>query len=191
MTTPLIQDPYLSGHFLVAMPGMPDDRFANAVIYLCAHGPEGAMGLLVNQAHHDLTFADMLDQLGLPSTPETEAIRVHFGGPVDEGRGFVLHTADYVKDSTMVVDDSIALTATVDILKDLAQGGGPESCLLALGYAGWAPGQLDQELQDNGWLTIPAEPDLLFDTDLAAKWAKALNTLGIDPLLLSDEAGHA
>lgn len=191
MTLKLNPDPYLSGQLIIAMPGMADPRFAKSVIYVCAHGPEGAMGLVVNRVHTGLTFGDMLSQLSLPSTPETEAIRVHFGGPVDAGRGFVLHTPDYMQDSTMVVDDDMALTATVDILRDMADGGGPRHSLLALGYAGWAPGQLDDEIKDNGWLTVPADEDLVFGDDLGAKWSRALAKIGIDPALLSEDAGHA
>lgn len=191
MTDPKNADPYMSGRLLIAMPGVTDDRFAQSVIYVCAHGPEGAMGLVLNRVHADFTFGDMMSQLGLPSTPEVETIRVHFGGPVDEGRGFVLHSPDYIQDSTMLVDDHVALTATMDILTDIATGGGPAHSLLALGYAGWAPGQLDGEIQANGWLHVDADPDLVFDDDLDAMWSRAMAKIGVDPLLLSEEAGHA
>ena len=183
--------PYLAGHFLVAMPGMPDPRFAKTVIYMCAHTAEGAMGLVVNQAIDDLTFPDLLEQLGIVSAGDVPPIAIQFGGPVEQGRGFVLHTADYLHETTMVVEDGVALTATVDILRDLAAGHGPDKSLLALGYAGWGPGQLDKEILENGWLSVKADADILFSTDLKRKWNSALAKLGIDLSLLSEEAGHA
>lgn len=183
--------PYLPGHFLVAMPGMPDPRFAKAVIYMCAHNADGAMGLVVNQAIEDITFPDMLEQLGISSTPEAPPIAVQFGGPVEQGRGFVLHTADYLHETTMVVESGVGLTATVDILRDIASGQGPDKTLLALGYAGWGPGQLDREILENGWLSVKADNDILFGRDLKRKWNSALAKLGIDLSLLSEEAGHA
>jgi putative transcriptional regulator len=182
---------YLSGQLLVAMPGMKDPRFAKTVIYMCAHSADGAMGLVVNRELQSLTFPDMLQQLHIEAPPLDHEIRVHFGGPVESGRGFVLHSADYVRDATLVVDAQIALTATVDILKAIARGGGPHHSLLALGYAGWGAGQLDDELKANGWLHVEADPDLIFDTDLDGKWNRAMAKLGIDPLMLSDTAGHA
>lgn len=184
-------DRYTTGHFLIAMPGMADDRFQQSVIYMCAHGPDGAMGLVVNKPIDSITFPDLLTQLDIPVPPSGEGIEVLFGGPVETGRGFVLHSADYMQDATMVVGDDVALTATVDILRDIAEGDGPKQSLLALGYAGWSPGQLDDEIMANGWLSVEADSDLLFDTGLQTKWARALKKLGIDPLMLSDEAGHA
>lgn len=184
-------DPYLAGHLLAAMPGMPDPRFAKTVIYMCAHSADGAMGLVVNREIETFTFPDLLDQLGIESTVSVERIPVHFGGPVESGRGFVLHSAEYLQDATLVVDERIALTATVDILKDIAEGVGPSSSLLALGYAGWGPGQLDSEIKSNGWLHVPADPDIVFDPDLDNKWERAMTRIGIDPRMLSDDAGHA
>lgn len=183
--------PYLSGHFLVAMPGMPDPRFAKTVIYLCAHTDEGAMGLVVNQAIQDITFPDLLEQLNIVPAGDAPPIAIQFGGPVEQGRGFVLHSADYVHETTMVVEEGVALTATVDILRDIAAGHGPAQSLLALGYAGWGPGQLDREILENGWLSVKADADILFATDLNLKWNRALAKLGIDLSLLSEEAGHA
>jgi putative transcriptional regulator len=182
---------YLSGQLLVAMPGMKDPRFAKTVIYMCAHSADGAMGLVVNRELQSLTFPDMLQQLNIEAPEPHREIRVHFGGPVESGRGFVLHSADYVRDATLVVDSSIALTATVDILKAIARGSGPNHSLLALGYAGWGAGQLDSEMKANGWLHVEADPDLIFDGDLDRKWERAMAKLGIDPLMLSDTAGHA
>lgn len=182
---------YLGGHLLVAMPQMPDPRFARSVVYLCAHTSDGAMGLIVNKLIESLSFPDLLRQLGIESPGDTEAIRVHFGGPVEAARGFVLHSTDYVHDATMVVDDQFALTATIDVLKAIAKGAGPRRSLLALGYAGWAPGQLDQEIQSNGWLTVPASADLVFGTDIDHIWQHAIECIGVDLGKLSSNAGHA
>ena len=182
---------YLSGQMLIAMPGMTDPRFEKAVIYICAHNEDGAMGLVVNRPIESMTFPEMLKQLDIePSEPE-DVIRVLLGGPVDQARGFVLHSPDYLQDASMVVDDDVALTATIDILRAIADGAGPRNRLLALGYAGWGPGQLDSEILHNGWLNVSADDDLVFDGDLDAKWERAMAKIGIDPLLLSDDAGHA
>jgi putative transcriptional regulator len=182
---------YLTGHVLVAMPQMEDPRFSRSVVYICAHTPDGAMGLVVNKLVDSVTFPDLLEQLDLESRAENEGIHVHFGGPVETGRGFVLHSADYVQDATLVINDQVALTATVDILKAMADGSGPSSSLLALGYAGWAPGQLDQEIQANGWLTVPADDDLIFGSNLENRWELAMAKMGIDFSKLSGAAGHA
>lgn len=181
----------LVGQLLVAMPGMPDPRFAKSVIYICAHNEEGAMGLVVNQPMDGIDFSGLLDQLDIESATPDQDIRVLFGGPVEQGRGFVLHTPDYERGSTMMVDEHVSLTATIDILRSIATGAGPSQKLLALGYAGWGPGQLDGEMLENGWLTVEADPDILFDTDLDAKWARALAKLGVAPEQLSGIAGHA
>ena len=184
-------DNYLAGHLLVAMPNMPDDRFSKTVIYMCAHNAEGAMGLVVNKPLETLSFPDLLEQLDIVPSGLQDPIKVHFGGPVESGRGFVLHTPDYVQEATMVVDDHIALTATVDILQAIADGIGPRQSLLALGYAGWGPGQLDSEIKANGWLHVAADPQLVFGTGMDEKWEKAMLKIGVDPRMLSDEAGHA
>jgi putative transcriptional regulator len=186
-----LNDSYLVGQLLVAMPGMPDTRFAKTVIYMCAHNAEGAMGLVVNRSLDALSFPDLLDQLDIDTSAMTEHVDVHFGGPVETGRGFVLHSPDYLQEGTMVVADGIALTATVEILKAIASGKGPRRHLLALGYAGWGPGQLDSEIKANGWLSVGADDGLVFDADLNTKWDRAMAKLGIDPRMLSDAAGHA
>jgi putative transcriptional regulator len=184
-------DPYLAGQLLIAMPGMRDERFAHTVIYMCAHTEEGAMGLVLNQVLDSLSFSELLSQLGIEDEiPETE-IPVHFGGPVEAGRGFVLHTTDFKQDATLEVDGEIALTATVDILKAMSRGYGPRRSLLALGYAGWGPGQLDQEIRANGWLQAPADSQIIFDLEIDTKWDRSIGKLGVDPRMLSDEAGHA
>ncbi|MEQ8442293.1 MAG: YqgE/AlgH family protein [Alphaproteobacteria bacterium] len=182
---------YLTGQFLVAMPAMTDPRFQRTVIYLCVHNAEGAMGLVVNRLVDSLTFDELLEQLEMDRPRGGQEIRVHFGGPVESGRGFVLHSTEYMCDGTVVMDNDVGLTATVDILRDIAGGAGPRDHILALGYAGWGPGQLDAEIQENAWLTVPAEPSLLFDEDLDLKWERAVGQLGFDPSLLSVETGRA
>lgn len=183
--------PYLTGQMLIAMPGMPDPRFARSVIYVCAHGPEGAMGLVVNRVFNAVDFVELADQMGLETDATWPHLPVFFGGPVETERGFVLHSTDFIRDGTLVVDDDVALTATLDILRAMGEQRGPRKGLLALGYAGWGPGQLDAEIQANGWLTAPAEPSLLFDLEVERKWERAIATLGIHPAMLSAEAGHA
>ena len=188
---------YLDGQFLVAMPGMKDDRFARSVIYLCAHSEEGAMGLIINQVQ-DLRFPDLLVQLGIleeceaiKMPPQTRDIVVRHGGPVDRSRGFVLHTGDYVVDSSMPVDGEVCLTATVDILRAMSTGSGPHRALMALGYAGWGAGQLEGEIAENGWLTCPASADMLFDGDIDSKYDRILAQIGVNLVHFSETAGHA
>jgi len=183
--------PYLEGQLLVAMPTMGDPRFARSVIYMCAHSDEGAMGLVVNKLLESLSFTDLLKQLDIEAESVDQRIRVHFGGPVESARGFVLHSTDYTHEATMQVDNEFALTATVDVLKAMAEGKGPRRSMLALGYAGWAPGQLDREIQENGWLNVPADEELVFDETQDGKWERAVGRLGIDPGNLSGVAGRA
>jgi putative transcriptional regulator len=171
---------------------MGDPRFDKSVVYLCAHSAEGSMGLIVNKPAPGLKMDDVLQQLKIQPGEASHGVAVHFGGPVEHGRGFVLHSGDYlISESTLKVDDRFAMTATLDILADMARGGGPRKSILALGYAGWGPGQLDSEIHRNGWLTCDARPEIVFDADDDGKWRAALATLGIDPLLLSAEAGRA
>jgi putative transcriptional regulator len=190
-------DGYLDGQLLVAMPIMTDKRFARSVIYMCAHSAEGAMGLIINQRAPHISFPQLLAQLSIPGAETDDSadlldIDVHVGGPVETGRGFVLHSADYyVAESTLPIDDGISLTATIDILKAIAGGKGPDRAILALGYSGWRPGQLETEIQANGWLHCPADPDLLFDRDLDQKYERAMSKIGIDPSHLVSDAGHA
>jgi putative transcriptional regulator len=190
---------YLDGQMLIAMPTMRDERFARSLIYICAHSSDGAMGIVVNQPAANVKFPDLLVQLEvipakdliqLPSSAET--VKVLKGGPVETGRGFVLHSADFfIENSTLPIDDGICLTATLDILKAIARGKGPESAVLALGYAGWAPGQLETEIQENGWLNCDADSELIFGKDIEHKYEMALRKLGIDLGMLSSDAGHA
>ncbi|MDX1781374.1 MAG: YqgE/AlgH family protein [Thalassovita sp.] len=182
----------LTGQLLIAMPGMADPRFDHAVVFICAHSDEGAMGLIVNKPTDEVGLMDMLEQLSIEAGPGVRDIGVHFGGPVETGRGFVLHSLDYVSAlNTLKVDGAFGLTATLDVLEELAQGRGPEKVLLALGYAGWGPGQLEDEIAQNGWLTCPADDMLVFGTADEAKREAALHSIGVDALLLSADAGHA
>ena len=191
MTESINDGSYITGQLLIAMPGMRDERFAKTVIYMCAHTDEGAMGLVLNQRFEALTFSELMSQLELEEKHITNDVPVHFGGPVEAGRGFVLHTSDYQQDATLEVLDGVALTATVDILKAIAKGDGPNKSLLALGYAGWGPGQLDMEIRANGWLQVPSDSEIIFDNQLETKWERAFRRLGIDPRMLSDDMGHA
>jgi putative transcriptional regulator len=187
----IISSSYLVGQFLVSMPGMTDPRFENTVIYMCHHATDGAMGIVVNRSIEDLAFTDILGQLGIKGGRSCDDIRVHRGGPVEMSRGFVLHTTDYNREGTLPVSDDIALSATTEILRAIAFGEGPSRSLMALGYAGWGAGQLDDEIKNNGWLSVPADVDLLFAPDLGSKWSRALGKLGINPAMLSASAGHA
>ncbi|MBW8270380.1 YqgE/AlgH family protein [Caldovatus aquaticus] len=182
---------YLAGQLLVAMPGMQDPRFAHSVICLCAHSAEGAMGIVVNKPLDGLSFDDLLRQLNLDPVPPQRRIRLFAGGPVEGGRGFVLHTPDWSTEGSLPISGEVALTASVDILKAIAGGGGPRRGILALGYAGWGPGQLEDEIQRNAWLSVPPDEALLFGEDHERKWRDALAKLRIDPLLLSTTAGRA
>ena len=182
---------YLTGQLLIAMPQMTDPRFDRSVIYICAHTADGAMGLVVNREIEALTFPDLLKQLSIDAEVIDDKIQVLFGGPVETGRGFVLHSSDYVQNTTMLVDKRVGLTATMEVLKDIASGNGPKLNILALGYAGWGPGQLDAEIQANGWLSVPADDGLVFDPDLDKKWERALAKIGVDFSMLSGQAGHA
>ena len=182
----------LTGKLLIAMPGMADPRFDRSVIFLCSHSEREAMGLIVNKPAQGLRLSELLRQLDIEEAPGCRDIRVRFGGPVEHGRGFVLHSADYRSNSsTLRVDDRFGMTATLDVLEDMARGAGPERAMLMLGYAGWGPGQLEGEIARNGWLTADADADLVFSDEDDGKWSQALASLGIDPLLLSAAAGNA
>jgi putative transcriptional regulator len=190
---------YLDGQFLVAMPGMTDERFSRAVIYICAHSTEGAMGIVLNRPAANVNLPDLLVQLEI--IPEPERIRlpqrvgqmqVLMGGPIETTRGFVLHSPDFhIAQSTLPIDDSVCLTATVDILRAIARGEGPANAVLALGYAGWGAGQLELEMQSNGWLNCPADAELIFNASVDARYELALRRIGIEPAMLSMQAGHA
>lgn len=186
---------FLTGQLLIAAPGLSaESSFARSVVYVCAHSDQGAMGLVVNRSFEAMTFPDLLEQLGIEATGAAEHLRVHFGGPVESGRGFVLHTPDVMQQGSLRVAPGVALTATIDILKAIAAGNGPRRSLLALGYAAWGPGQLDEEILKNGWLNVSADETLIFGEDLDAKWERAIDKLGghgASAAYLSSEAGHA
>ncbi|MBZ0164185.1 MAG: YqgE/AlgH family protein [Notoacmeibacter sp.] len=192
-----MSEPWLDGQFLIAMPGMGDSRFERTVVYLCAHSAEGAMGLVINRSQ-EMVFPDLLVQLGIMEEheaiklpPKTRDFMVRDGGPVERSRGFVLHSGDYQADSSLEVTPEISLTATVDILRAISRGGGPEQALMALGYSGWGPGQLEAEIAGNGWLTCEAASDVVFASDLSQIYPRALALLGIDTLNLSQYSGRA
>jgi len=184
-------DTSLTGQLLIAMPAMDDPNFAHSVILLCAHTDEGAMGIVLNQPLAKPSFDALLAQLDVEPVPPARQIQLCQGGPVDHGRGFVLHTSDWISDGSLRVDDRLALTASLDVLQEIAQGGGPKESMLALGYSSWSPGQLDREMQENVWLSAPVELALLFDADHGTKWRRALAILRVDPLLLSGVSGRA
>lgn len=199
MTTAAEPGPYLEGKCLVAMPGLQDNFFARSVVYICAHSEDGAMGLILNQPAAGIHFADLLLQLKVIDTEERAGLdsaaadtRVLTGGPVESGRGFVLHSRDYrAAEATLEIDDSVAMTATLDVLRAIAHGEGPREAVLALGYSSWAPGQLEQEILRNSWMICPANPSLLFDVAYESKYERALGAIGVDLRFLADEAGHA
>lgn len=187
-------DSYLEGQLLIAMPGMGDPRFERAIVYMCVHNEQSAMGLIVNKAAPSITFRELLEQVDIETdllAPHTD-IPVLFGGPVETERGFVLHSRDYHSEGvTLPVSDTVALTASVDILKAIVQGQGPARAIMALGYSGWGPGQLEGEIRANGWLHGPSDDELLFSRELDEKWPAALAKIGVDLSNLSSDAGHA
>jgi putative transcriptional regulator len=187
----------LVGRFLVAAPSMPDGRFQKSVIFICKHDDEGALGIMVNNKVEDLPLGQVYKQLGIELPKGTPEVPVLFGGPVEPTRGLVLHSADYKREETLVIEGGMALTASLEVLKDMAGGAGPKKAWLALGHSGWAPGQLDREMQDNAWLVVDGDLELVFDSDLPSKWQKALDRLGgkggapFDPASFSPQAGRA
>jgi putative transcriptional regulator len=183
---------YLEKQLLIAMPSMADPRFARTVIYMCSHNAEGAMGLVINKPYPGLTFPNLLTQLGIESAADNDIV-VRLGGPVETGRGFVLHSTDYMRQGSVKIDETIGigLTATLDVLRAIATGTGPQHSLFALGYAGWGAGQLDAEIQDNAWLAVPADFGLIFETSLDNLWDRAVRKIGVDVAKLSSTAGHA
>ena len=182
----------LTGKLLIAMPGMGDPRFEHSVVLMCSHSEEGAMGLIVNKPTPDVQLSDLLDQLEIGDSEPAHALPVYFGGPVETARGFVLHSPEYTSNlSSLKIADQFSMTATLDILEDIAKGNGPDRALMMLGYAGWGPGQLESEIGQNGWLTTEAQDELVFGIADGDKWGAALKTLGVEPLMLSATAGRA
>ena len=187
-----VPDLELEGKLLIAMPSMGDPRFEHSVIFLCAHSGKGAMGLIINKPSSDIRMGDVLDQLDISGSNNAEQMVVHYGGPVETGRGFVLHTNDYASNlHTLAVAGGFGMTATLDILEEIARGEGPDCALMMLGYAGWGPGQLESEIAQNGWLTAEAAPQIVFQVPAPEKWSAALESLGVDPISLSATAGRA
>lgn len=185
-------DNFLEGKLLIAMPGMADPHFEKSVIFMCAHSSEGAMGIMINKPVSGLSFHDLMEKLDLNVKPETPNFPILYGGPVETGRGFVLHSGDYESsEATLPVSEDISLTATLDILRAMADGHGPQHAIFALGYAGWTAGQIEDEIRRNGWIHCDCDPELLFDAELDSKWSAALRKLGIDVSGLSPHAGHA
>ena len=182
---------YLTGQLLVAMPTMRDPRFAQTVVFICAHTAESALGIVLNRALDSLSFDSLLEQLNISPLPPRRRIRMHAGGPVETAKGFVLHTTDWMQDGSLRVDERFALSSSIDVLRAIARGEGPRQGILALGYAGWGAGQLDDEILQNAWLSIPADEGFVFAEDLGAMWRGALSALKVDPLLLSGAAGRA
>jgi putative transcriptional regulator len=176
---------------LVAMPSLQDGFFARSVVYLCAHSSAGAMGIVINQRLPDVEFSDLLSQLRLPESRLVVEPVVHFGGPVETARGLVLHSKDFMRQDTVRIGGGMCVTGTVDILRAMAEGRGPNRSIFALGYAGWDAGQLEDEMQANAWLTVPADEELVFSADLSRKWETALKKIGVDPLALSADVGRA
>jgi len=187
----LVGDSPFRNHLLVAMPCLQGDDFARSVIYICAHSPAGAMGIVINQQLPAIAFKDLLKQLNLQHSELRVEPIVHFGGPIETGRGFVLHSTDFLREDTVRINDHIGITGTVEILRAIADGTGPRKSVFALGYAGWGPGQLDAEMHANSWLTMPADDDIIFNRDLSGKWEMAMTKIGVNPFMLSSETGHA
>ena len=182
---------YLTGQILIAMPAMTDPRFTKSVIYICVHNEEGAMGLVVNKTIDSLAFPELLKQLDIGVHGIIDDRPIYHGGPLDTGRGFILHSLDYQQDSTINITEGLGLTVTIDVLSDIAENRGPAQSLLALGYAGWGPNQLDDEIQQNAWLQSSADRELIFNLQNDKKWECAISSIGIDLSLLSAEMGHA
>ncbi|MDP1724408.1 MAG: YqgE/AlgH family protein [Alphaproteobacteria bacterium] len=183
---------FLTGRLLIATPQMGDPRFVKSVIYICVHNEEGAMGIVINRHVDFITFSQLLNELHLGSDDaDDKKVPIHYGGPVEANRGFVLHSNDYTHDSTLHINKDFGLSATLETLDSMAQGKGPTKCILALGYAGWGPGQLDEELHANGWVSVPGDPSIIFDTDIQNKWNEAFKRLGFDVHMLSEDVGHA
>ena len=182
---------YLTGQVLIAMPAMTDPRFTKSVIYICVHNEEGAMGLVVNKTIESLAFPELLKQLDIGVHGMVDDRPIYHGGPLDTGRGFILHSLDYQQNSTISITEDLGLTSTIDVLSDIAENRGPAQSLLALGYAGWGPNQLDDEIQQNAWLQSSADRELIFNLQDDRKWECAISSIGIDLSLLSVETGHA
>ena len=180
----------LTGKIIVSVPSLQDERFYKTVIYMCAHSSEGSMGIIINKKIDYDLFPNLLEQLGIDK-PINNKLFLRYGGPVESGRGFVLHSDDIVRKETLNIHKGVALTSTSEFFEDLVRGNGPKNSILALGYAGWQPGQLENEIIQNSWMSLPVEANFLFDEALSKKWGEAYKLLGINPLNLSSDSGRA
>ncbi len=181
----------LTGQILVSMPSMADERFYKTLIFLCAHSKEGSMGIIINKKIDFDMYPDLLQQLGIDQPLIDKKIYIRYGGPVETSRGFVLHSDDVVQKDSLQIDKGIALTSTIDIFKDLSKGKGPKESILALGYAGWGPGQLDNEIKNNGWITLNVDSSFIFDENVSEKWNQAYKMIGFNPTSLTNNFGKA
>jgi len=181
----------LTGQIIVSMPSLEDERFYKTVIYICAHSSEGSMGIIINKKIDYDLYPDLLQQLGIDKPLNNKKLFIRYGGPVESGRGFVLHSDDMVRKETLNIDKGVALTSTAEFFDDLSKGKGPKNCILALGYAGWQPGQLEYEIMRNSWMSLTVDNSFLFDDEVSRKWSQAYKLMGIDPNSLSFESGQA
>jgi putative transcriptional regulator len=182
---------FLTGKLLIAMPYLPDPRFNQSVIYVCGHDETGAMGLVVNKPLYTVTFKELIEQMNLPAHNDMPDFPIHYGGPVEIGRGFVLHTIDYLTETSVIINGEFALTATLEVLRAMSSGRGPKNTILALGYVGWDEQQLEKEIQENGWIVIEPTPELVFSDDFDDMWRSAMLSIGVDPNNITLDAGHA
>ena len=188
-----MENPFLAGKLIIAMPTMADPRFKRSVVCICAHNEDGAIGIIINKIIESLSFSKIIKQLKLKKnmTKNDHKNHIYFGGPVETERGFILHSADYSSENSTFINSEISMTASTEILQALIDGNGPDKSIVALGYAGWGPGQLDTEIQSNAWLSVESDLELVFSAKTAEKWDMALEKIGVNPALLSTESGRA
>jgi len=181
----------LTGKIIVSMPSLQDERFFKTVIYMCAHSSEGSMGIIINKKIDYDLYPDLLEQLGIDKPLDNKKLFIRYGGPIESGRGFVLHSDDILRQETLNIDKGVALTSTSEFFDDLAKGKGPKNSILALGYAGWGPGQLENEIIQNSWISLSVDTSFLFDEEVSHKWSQAYKIMGVDPNNLSFQSGRA
>ena len=181
----------LTGQIIVSMPSLEDERFYKTVIYMCAHSSEGSMGIIINKKIDYDLYPDLLEQLGIDKPLDNKKLFIRYGGPIESGRGFVLHSDDTTRKETLNIDKGVALTSTAEFFDDLSLGKGPKNSILALGYAGWGPGQLESEIIQNSWMSLSVDNTFLFDEEVSQKWINAYKLIGIDPNNLSYHSGNA
>ena len=181
----------LTGKLIISMPSQQDERFYKTVIYMCAHSSEGAMGIIINKKIDYDLYPDLLEQLGIDKPLGNKKLYIRYGGPVETGRGFVLHSDEVIQKETLSIEKGVALTSTSEFFEDLSKGKGPKNSILALGYAGWSPGQIEKEILANSWMTLSTDSNFIFDEEVNNKWSNAFNLLGVDPSKLSNHSGTA